>query len=401
MKNPISMAAVSGAVTTQQPLGRFEVFVGVSGNQGGVYHTWQLADQEGWQPSWQKYLPTPDENSHGLVAGRDGSGRIVVAWISNGDIHFAQAIHADASLSVSDDLTTIKPTVDRDDNKIYKFNYLVIAKNLDGKIEILALNERGRVFSIKQNQLIDDGNPWIGRSVGAPDLVGGGLLTSISVTHLKTGLALVGTGKDKKVYFKTQTDPGIWDKDNDNWINMGGDQIREARAQESTDNQLEVIALGDDKRIYLQYQNVDSTTLSGWQLLLEQTSSTKFGPSIFFDRFKDGSLFVVSHWDVDDSSQFRGVFGKAFQSPNNGSWPGTFFTYEAATIHDSGVDTKDDLGFLSPDAFTLVKDGSGDINYFACYRGVSKVEHYIDSFGASSQRSLKYQGKEHAMPDLP
>ena len=304
-------------------------------------------------------------------------------------------------LSVSDSLTTIKPTIDRDDHKTYPFNYLVIAKNPDGRIEILALNERGRVFSIKQKSLIDDGNPWIGRSVSVPDLVGGGLLKNISVTQLRNGLALVGTGKDGKVYLKTQTVPGTWDKDNDNWTNMGGNEIKESRAQESKDHQLEVIALGDDKKIYLQYQNVGDATLSGWQSLLGQHSSTKFGPAIFFDRFKDGSLFVVSHWDVDDSSQFRGVFGKAFQSPNNGSWPDSVFYYKAVTIHGSGADTEDDLGFLSADAFALAADVSGDIHYFACYRGVSKVEHYIDSFGASSQARLAYQSKEHTMPDLP
>lgn len=97
-QKPSSMSAVNGAITPQLPFGRFELFVGVSGDQGGVYHTWKLADGSGWQPSWQVYSPAPDDNPHGLVAGRDGSGRIIVAWISKGNINIAEAIHADASL---------------------------------------------------------------------------------------------------------------------------------------------------------------------------------------------------------------------------------------------------------------------------------------------------------------
>jgi hypothetical protein len=390
--NAISMSAVSGA--------RFEVFVSVPGNQGGVYHTWQLADQKSWQPSWQQYLPAPDENGHGLVAGRDGSGRIVVAWISDGYIHFAQAIHADASLLNSNDLT-IKPVIDPFDHKNYKFKYLAIAKNPDGKIEILALSENGRVYSIKQKSLVDDGSPWMGKMNG-PNLVGGGELQNISVTNLRDGLALVGTGKDGKVYVKNQTDSGTWD--NDPWTNLGGNQVQDVRAKESRDHQLEIVALGADKKIYLQFQNVGASTFSGWQILLGRGSDEKFGPTFFFDRFKDGTLFVTTHFDYDDSSQYKGTFAKAFQSPNNGSWPGTLFRYNAARTVGTSTINPDDLGFLSANAFALAADVNGNINYFACYRNSSQVEHYVDKSGASSASStgfLTYQGAENLMPNLP
>jgi hypothetical protein len=401
-QRPISMAAVSGAVTPQQPLGRFEVFVGVvSGSHAGVYHTWQPANQSGWLSSWpDNFQPAPDDNPHGLVAARDGIGRIVVAWISKGDIHFAEAIHPDVSM-LSSDALTIKPTPDRDDHKTYEFNYLVIALNSQNMVEILALNKRGRVFSIKQPRLIDDGNPWIGGSVGAPVLVGGGDLENISVTNLNGGLALAATGKNGQVYIKTQTVPGTWDTNNDNWANWGGDKIKEVRAQQSSVGQLEIIALGTDKKVYLQFQNVNPSTLSGWELLLAGNSVFQFGPAIFFDHFKDKTLFVVSHEGVAADSQYAGAFGKAFQSPNNGAWSGQFFGYIAVTSQPAGFDTNDGLGYLSPNAFALAADAQGNINYFACYSGTSQVEHYVDQFGASSKSTLTFEGLEYSMPKLP
>jgi hypothetical protein len=405
-QTPISMAAVSGAVTAQQPLGRFEVFVGVYGNKGGVYHTWQSPNQAGWEPTWVQYYPTPDENPHGLVAARDGIGRIAVAWISNGEVHFAEAAHANTSLLSSDDLT-VKPTPDPYDHnpKTYKFNYLLVDVNSHGMIEVLALNKRGRVFSIKQKSLTDDGKPWIGGSLGAPSLVGGGFLQNISVTKLNGGFALVGLGKNGNVYFKTQTVPETWDANNDNWTNMGGDSIHieQVRAQESTASQLEVIALSANKQIYLQFQNVGNHTLSGWRLLLDGAANgLYFGPAIFFDRFKDGTLFLASHLGVDNNSQYAGSFLKSFQLPNNGDWPDKVFAYVATTGSDaSGFNTDDGLGYLSPDAFTLVADANGNINYFAAYHGEPQVEHYIDTFGASPQSRLVFESQENSMPDLP
>jgi hypothetical protein len=127
----------------------------------------------------------------------------------------------------------------------------------------------------------------------------------------------------------------------------------------------------------------------------------KFGPSFFFNRFKDGSLFLTTHFDFDDSSQYRGTFAKAFQGPNNGGWKDTYFGYKAVTIHGTGVTNPDDLGFLSPEAFAVAADANGNINYFACYRNAPQVEHYIDTAGASVNSVLTYQGAEHTIPNLP
>ena len=260
-----------------------------NGTRGGVYHAWQLSDRKGWQPSWQRYLPPPDESNKDanvLVSARDGVGRVMVAWISGGAICFAQAVHADASLLSSFDLR-IREVIDPFDHKSYGFKYLTIGKYPNGRIEVLALSTNGRVWSIRQRNLVDDGNPWIGqtRTNGRLDsvakLVGGGDLKNISVTRLGSGLALAGTGNDGRVYVKTQTVPEAWD--NDPWTNLGGSKVSDVRAAESKEHQFEVVALGGDNRLYLQYQNVGSKAFSGWQLLSNGTSDTKYGRAFFVD----------------------------------------------------------------------------------------------------------------------
>jgi hypothetical protein len=389
-QKPSNMNAVFGMG------GRFEVFVGVSGDKGAVYHTWQTSPGGAWNSVWTPYYPVPDDNPHGLVAGKDGTGHMMVAWISNGNIFHAEALNTDASLSRPSQAFS-KP-VDFD-GKTYNYTYLAIANNSDGKIEILALNERGRVISIKEEALRDKDNPMSWKWT-TPLSIGGGLLQNISVTKFNGQLAIAAAGKDGKVWVKMQRS-GEWGNDQNNrWIDLGGNKIKEAYAQESKDHQLEVVALGSDKSLYLNFQNVGTNSFSGWQMLLNQQTTGKLAPTIFFERFKDGSLFVVSHKDAGNT-QFVGGFGKAYQSPNNGSWSGIFYSYRAVTTHQTGVNTQDYLDFLSPAAFALSKDANGDLHYFSCYRVLPRVEHYIDNSGASSQRSLAYENREHEMPDFP
>ena len=57
-----ALSAVPGAVSPQQQLGMFELFASVPGSSGAIYHTWRLASQVGWQQSWQRYLPAPDDS---------------------------------------------------------------------------------------------------------------------------------------------------------------------------------------------------------------------------------------------------------------------------------------------------------------------------------------------------
>ena len=407
-RDVVALAAVSGPASPSQPLGRFELFA--SDSDSGVLHTWQLNNQSGWQQSWQRYLPAPDKNPRGLVAGRDNVGRIVVAWLSQGRIHFAEAIHANASLFNSSTLT-ISSQIDPNDGKDYRFKALVIAKYPRGSVEILALSDRGRVWSTRQRTNFDDGKPWIGATRDANGrtnkhlaLVGGGDLQQISVTNVGDSLALVGLGKNGQVYVKRQSSPETWAM-GDTWENLGGNRVKEVRAQESKDRQLEVLALGSDNRYYINYENVGTRKFSGWQAL-NTPANQKLDGSFFFDRFNDGSLFVTTHfYFADPNSQYRGTFAKTFQSPNNGGWSGQLCRYMAVTIHPTGVTNPDPLGFLSAKAFTLARDVNGKINYFANYRGGPQVEHYIDNDGARCNSTgfslLTYQGAEHSIPNLP
>lgn len=393
-QKPSNMSAVFGTS------GRFEIFAGVSGNRGGVYHTWQTTPNGEWNQAWTSYSPAPDDNPHGLVAGKDGDGRMIVAWIVKGNIHIAAARNTDASLVTSPE-PTFRPAGEADGH-IYNYTFLAIANNPDGMIEILALNERGRVYSIKEVKQDPAKGFWTfaapvvnGQKLNqGPILIGGGNLKHISVTKFNGRLALVGTGKDGKVYLKNQTVAGTWD--NDPWINLGGNQVQEAYVQESKDHQLEVAALGHDENIYLNYQNVGSSSFNGWQMILDKQQTGPMAPSIFFERFNDGTLFILSHKNAGNT-QYVGTFGKTFQAPNNGSWSGTFFSYFA----QNGNNSQDFLEFLSPNAFALAADDKGVIHYFSCYRVSPVVEHYIDFSGPSTQRSLAYQQRQFMIPKFP
>lgn len=412
-RDVVALAAVNGASSTEQPLGRFEVFVSDAASSGGIFHTWQLANMSGWQQSWVKYTPVPDRNSRGLVAGRDNVGRIVVAWLSDGGINFAQSIHADASL-LSTAAMRIPSAIDPNDSKDYRFKALAIARYPNGPIEIFGLSERGRVWSTRQRTNFDDGQPWIGAS-RTPNgtrnshlaLIGGGDLQQIAVANVGDQLALVGLGKDGKVYVKRQLSPEFWET-NDTWTNLGGNDVQEVRAHESKDHQLEIVALGKDHRLYLNYESVGTHTFVGWQIL-GPSATEKYANAFFLDHFKDGTLFVTTHFDFEEGSQWKGTFGTTFQSPNNGSWTGKVrrvFASTSPSPDSTATNSKDDLGYLSSEAFTLARDVNGDINYFAAYRGgAARVEHYVDKNGVSGDGRIFFQAGQgqgqYAMPTLP
>jgi hypothetical protein len=412
-RNVVAMAAVSGAPSTAQPLGRFEVFASDSDSTGGIFHTWQLADKSGWQQSWVRYTPVPDKKPRGLVAGRDRVGRIVVAWLSDGGINFAQSIHVDASL-LSTAAMRIPSAIDPNDSRDYRFKALAIATYTNGPVEIFALSDRGRVWSTRQRTTSDDGQPWIGatrRPNGTRDshlaLIGGGDLQQIAVANVGDQLALVGVGNDGKVYVKRQSSAEFWET-NDTWNNLGGNEVQEVRAHESKDHQLEIVALGKDHRLYLNYENVGVHTFVGWQVL-GPSATEKYANAFFLDHFKDGTLFVTTHFDLEDGSQWKGTFGTAFQGPNNGGWTGKVRRVLASTSpspDSTATNSQDDLGYLSAQAFTLARDANGDINYFAAYRGgVPRVEHYVDKNGVSGDGRIFFQAGQgqgqYGMPTLP
>jgi len=398
---PVAISVVKGAPSTAQPQGRFELLVSIPGSNGGIFHTWQVLDQAGWNSQWTTYTPIPDNNPHGLVSGIDGNGRIAVAWISKGAICFKEAIHANESLSPqpSQPPLTILPIMDPFDKKTHKFTYLAIATNPNGLLEVLALTDRGRVFSIKEASLTNS-NLWLGSA--APTLIGGGDLQSISVTTLKAGLALAAVGKDGKTYAKFQTIPGTWDAGP--WQNLDGNKIQEVHASESSAHQLELLALGADGNFYLQFQTVNSSNFAGWQMLTSgETGATKFGSTILFDRAHDGTLFLVTHQDLKDDSQYLGTFQKGFQAPNNGSWIPQFVAYSTVLTTSQGTNTNANFGWLNRVAFAMSIDAKGAVHYFAARHDSPKVvEEYVDpAIGASTSRSILPPMGKQTIPTLP
>jgi hypothetical protein len=384
-QKPVNMAAVFGIHQ------RFEVFVGVARNNGGVYQNWQTAPGGPWNGAWRKFLPAPDDNPNGIVAGKDDIGRMVVAWISNGKIFHADALNTDASLTAAS--SPLIPSVEG--GTTYPYIQLTMITDAQGMINILALTKRGRVISFREDNQ-NPGQPFVW---AGPQVVGGGDVRNISVALVNNVLAIAGTGADGKVYVKTQTSTGAW-PNNDNWTPLGGNKIQSAYVQASSARQIEVVALGADRSLYLDFQDTGTNVFSGWRKIVDATAHGKLAPAIFFGRFQDGSLFVTAHSGADDP-EFVGSFGKTFQQPGNGGWSGLFFYYNATTVDQRGSDSQDDLRYLSPAAFAMAGDAKGIIHYFSCYRANSSVEHYVDYSGPSAQRALGFQDRQHTIPNLP
>jgi len=408
-----AISVVSGAVTSAQPQGRFEVFVANSGSNGGIFHNWELSDQPGWNSQWMTYKPIPDNNPHGLVTGRDGNGRIAVAWIAKGTIYFAEAFSSNASLSCSVGGATlcagtasslsIGPVNDPYDHKNHKFTYLTMAMNPNGLLEVLALTDRGRVYSIKETANTGGSSPWLGGPATVPHLVGGGDLKNISVAAFKNGLALAATGKDGKVYVKYQTVPGTWDADP--WQNLDGDKVQEVHVGESSAHQLELVALGGNGDIYLNYQAVNSSSYGGWSVIYSFGTGpglNGFGPTILFDHAHDGTLFLITHQNASDDSQWLGSFWKGFQAPNNGTWL-QLVGYTTTITTSLGTDTDAGFGWLNRIAFAMSIDYYGAVHYFAVNHGIdNQVVEYVDpAIGASTSYRIEPPQGTPTLPALP
>jgi len=391
-QRPCGISAVCGlAAAPARPSGRFEVFVARPGNNGGIFHTWQRKEG-GWQSPWMVYSPAPDNNPHGLVSGKDGDGRVMVAWITAGNIYVAAARSKDVSLT-----TYSAPTfgpLTAPDGSPAKFNYLTLANNANGLIEIIALDQKGRAWSFRE---IKQADPTALSWQWKTSFIGGGALKNISVCKFDIDgkLALVATGGNGVVYMTKQIVAGqTWDP-NPVWLNLDGNKIAEVHAQESIAHQLEIVALGDNGSLYLRFQNVGGATWSNWNTIINYTTFGRFGPSIFFERLSNGRLFVLSHMN---EVQWGGTFGKSFQLPNNGGWPSNF-----TFLHFPGNIT-DALAYVDRDLFTIAPDANGVFHYFGCFKLFpNMLEHYIDDGFVDRQGRgfVHFEKTEHQMPNLP
>jgi len=174
-------------------------------------------------------------------------------------------------------------------------------------------------------------------------------------------------------------------------------------ASESSAHQLELLALGADRNFYLQFQTVNSQNFAGWRPLTTGANGAKFGSTILFDHAHDGTLFLVTHMNVADDSQYLGSFQKDFQAPNNGDWVPQFVGYTTVLTTSQGTNTQADFGWLNRLAFAMSIDAKGAVHYFAARHDSPKVvEEYVDpAIGASTSRSIQPPMGKQTIPTLP
>jgi hypothetical protein len=367
-QDPSSISAVCGLG------GRCEVFVSRAGNQGALYHTWQLEGNIGnWQKPWMSYSPAPDDNLHGLVSGKDKDGRIMAAWISGGEIYIASARAKDVSLSTYK-VSAFGPPKDPQ-GKDAKFKYLTLANNAEGFIDIFALDEGGHALCFEQTKQSDPvALQWSWIIV----YVGGGALKNISASTFGSDkkMGLVATGGNDVVYMTQQSAPaGSWDQ----WVNLGGHDIKEAHAQESMAGQFEITALGSDGKIYLNFQNVGTNAWSGWSALIfdrSGRSEISFSPNIFFDHWKDGTLFLVFHTETFNQIN---RFAISQQYAGNAGWANSYRTFS----NQDNISKENGTGYFVPTLTAIALGQDGNLNIFG-FKGGGKVAHFTHNPASAS-----------------
>lgn len=250
------------AVASQD--GRLEVFLARPG--AGVFHVWQPRVESGpeawdWSP-WARHEPAP--SGGGVVATRDGEGRLVAAWLSGGSIWVAAASAPGGALQSPRRLDTSE------------LASLAVEVNQDGRVEFLALNIRGQLWSVAQSQA----GSWDDVNI---HYLEGHDLRQVATTVTGDGrLAVFALGSDGKAYWIAQQAPNAgWGP----WSGLEGESLKALAGGANADGRLEVVALGGDGALYHRYQNVGGGW-SGWEFLAKGPVA---GP-ITLARNSDGRL---------------------------------------------------------------------------------------------------------------
>jgi hypothetical protein len=279
------------AATVASQDSRLELFLGVAGPEGGVYHTWQTTPESGNGPSawapWLRYGPAPDITG-GLVAFRDPGGRVAVAWLSGGSIWIAAAGSAGASLAEPKRLDT------------HDLRSLTIASDQDGRNEFLALDASGSAWSVAQTAI----GSWESLNVHT---LGGHDLRSIAASPFRDGrIAVVALGADGRVYWTSQNGPNAgWGA----WSGLQGEGMAGVAAAANADGRLQVVALGGDRHLYQRYETSPGIW-SAWEFLAK-------GPleaPITVAMNQDGRLEVFAR------EQGSGVVKHLWQAAPNAAW---------------------------------------------------------------------------------
>lgn len=327
--------------------GRVEAFFLALEPSGGVYHAWQLshnADQPsvlGSWSAWEKFGPTPDANSQ-IVSTRDPSGKLFVAWVSQGAIWFAGQHSANSGFDPPVKIGT------------QDLHGLTLAMNRDGRIEMFALSSGGAAWSVYETA--PGSRNWASKLIGGHDLQ---QLAPASYFDGRLGLAALGA--DRHVYFTAQYAPG---GDWYNWTGLQGHDIQSIAAAANADGRLNVAAIGGDGAFYELSQNqVGEQSVGGWSDWRYRASGPFIGP-IKLSRNADGRL------EASMRTADKGLV-HIWQKTPNGSW-----SDEVASYYP-GVQQGFDVAPLTDGRLALVS--------FHSYLPASSGMHAETAFAVTSQ----------------
>jgi len=214
---------------------------------GGVFHINQTAEgiNSGWAP-WDT-LGAQSSSLAMAVSGLDGHGDLALAWLNDGVIWVAPAGSPGAALEtpIALDISNLRA--------------LTIATNDDGRLEFLALDNNGSLWSVAQSVQ----NSWENMNTHS---LSGTQLQQISVTPYKDGrLTVVALGGDGGVYRIEQNGPN---QDWGNWISLGGFDIQGVSARANADFRLEVVAVGGDGGLWDFFEHPDGSW-SPWEIIAQ------------------------------------------------------------------------------------------------------------------------------------
>jgi hypothetical protein len=228
--------------------GRIEVFFMAPAPEGGIYHAWQLSRNSdtpsilGAWSAWERWGPSPDVGSQ-IVSTRDLSGRLFVAWISQGAIWFAEQGMPNYEFRAPVKIDT------------HDLHGLTLAMNKDGRIEMFALSSAGNAWSVYETA--QGSRNWASRYIGGHDLQ-----ALAPAPYFDGRLGLAALGGDKHVYFTAQWAPG---GDWYSWTSLQGHDIKAIAAAANADGRLNVAVIGGDGAFYEISQNkVGEQSLGRW-----------------------------------------------------------------------------------------------------------------------------------------
>jgi CARDB len=264
--------------------GRIELLTILAVKPDYILHTNQTEAR-----TWANWTAC-DQNSSKfaqLVSALDGSGRLALAWLNDGQIWVSAANQPNGDISNSFPLDT------------QDLQQLKLLTNLDGRLEFLALSKKNDLYSVAQSEA----GSWSNMAIYYLD---GTELQQIAGTRYGDGrLTAVALGKDEQVYRKEQNGPGDFWGD---WMGLGGTDIQGIAAAANADGRLEVMVTGGDGNLYDYYQTTTGGW-SGWQLAVK--GSFVGPPQLAINQ--DGRLEVFA-------SDKNGSIYHTFQTEKNGAW---------------------------------------------------------------------------------